>query len=106
MAGMNVIEVTDDSFDVALANPPYYAGQSVARLFVERARALLKPGGRFYLVTKQPEQVAGFVKETFGYVPGGVEYRATVTPEMEPSVAKWRSSLFMPRALSRLTLEV
>jgi 16S rRNA (guanine1207-N2)-methyltransferase len=58
----------DDSFDVALANPPYYAGQSVARLFVERSRALLKSGGRFYLVTKQPEQVAGFVKETFGYV--------------------------------------
>ena len=60
----------DDSFDVSLANPPYYAGQSVARLFVERSRALLKSGGRFYLVTKQPEQVAGFVKETFGYVEG------------------------------------
>ena len=57
-------------FDVVLANPPYYAGQSIARLFVERSRALLKSGGRFYLVTKQPEQVAGFVKETFGYVEG------------------------------------
>jgi 16S rRNA (guanine1207-N2)-methyltransferase len=60
----------EDRFDVALANPPYFAGQSVARLFAERSRALLKPGGRFYLVTKQPEQVAGFVKETFGYVEG------------------------------------
>jgi 16S rRNA (guanine1207-N2)-methyltransferase len=60
----------DDSFDVVLANPPYYAGQSIARLFVERSRALLRSGGRFYLVTKQPEQVAGFVKETFGYVEG------------------------------------
>jgi 16S rRNA (guanine1207-N2)-methyltransferase len=60
----------DDSFEVVLANPPYLAGQSVARLFVERSRALLKSGGRFYLVTKQPEQVAGFVKETFGYVEG------------------------------------
>ena len=58
------------SFDVALANPPYYAGQSIARLFVERSRALLKSGGRFCLVTKQPEQVAGFMKETFGYVEG------------------------------------
>jgi 23S rRNA (guanine1835-N2)-methyltransferase len=70
VASSTVQGPADDSFDVALANPPYYAGQSVARLFVERSRALLKSGGRFYLVTKQPEQVAGFVKETFGYVEG------------------------------------
>ncbi len=40
-------------FDVILANPPYYAGLSIAELFIQRARDLLKPGGRFYVVSKQ-----------------------------------------------------
>ena len=56
------------SFDVVLANPPYYADHGVARLFVERARVLLKPGGRFFLVTKQPNPVAEMIAETFGAV--------------------------------------
>ena len=54
------------SFDVALANPPYFAQSSIARLFIERSRVLLRPGGRFYLVTKQPDQVGPLVAETFG----------------------------------------
>jgi 16S rRNA (guanine1207-N2)-methyltransferase len=54
------------SFDVALANPPYFAQSRIARLFIERARVLLRPGGRFYLVTKQPDQVGPLVAETFG----------------------------------------
>jgi 16S rRNA (guanine1207-N2)-methyltransferase len=53
-------------FDVALANPPYYAQLSIAQLFIERARILLRPGGRFYLVTKQPNQVGPLVAEAFG----------------------------------------
>ena len=52
-------------FDLALANPPYFAASSIARLFVERSADLLKPGGRFYLVTKQPNQVVPFVAERF-----------------------------------------
>ena len=35
------------SFDVILTNPPYYALQSIAQLFVDRSKVLLKPGGRF-----------------------------------------------------------
>jgi 16S rRNA (guanine1207-N2)-methyltransferase len=60
----------EGSFDVALANPPYYANNAITRLFIERSRALLKPEGRFYLVTKQPDQVAGLVEEVFGAVEG------------------------------------
>lgn len=56
------------SFDVILANPPYYAQNSVARLFVERSAALLRPKGRFYLVTKQADAIAPFLTEAFGYV--------------------------------------
>ncbi len=54
------------SFDVVLANPPYFAQQSIARLFIERGRQALKPCGRFYLVTKQPDAIGPFMAETFG----------------------------------------
>ncbi|TMQ34078.1 MAG: methyltransferase [Planctomycetota bacterium] len=54
------------SFDVALANPPYYAQTSISHLFITRARALLRPGGRLYLVTKQADQVGPLVAENFG----------------------------------------
>jgi 16S rRNA (guanine1207-N2)-methyltransferase len=55
-----------ESFDVALANPPYYAQGSIARLFIERARVLLRPGGRIYLVTRQADQVGPILAEHFG----------------------------------------
>src|SRR5581483_6642057 len=54
------------AFDLALANPPYYAQQGVARLFVEGARRLLRRGGRLYLVTKQADVVGEIVGEQFG----------------------------------------
>ena len=54
------------SFDVALANPPYYAQSSIARLFIERSRVLLRPGGRLYLVTKRPDQVGPIMADVFG----------------------------------------
>ena len=53
-------------FDLALANPPYYAQQAIAQLFVERAHDLLKPGGRFYLVTKQADPVEPLIRARFG----------------------------------------
>ncbi len=68
MATSHVDGVPANSFDVALANPPYYANQSIARLFIERARVLLKRQGRLYLVTKQPNETSTFIEETFGSV--------------------------------------
>jgi len=53
-------------FDVILANPPYYAQTTIAQRFIERSQELLRPGGRFYLVTKQPDQVGPLVAEAFG----------------------------------------
>jgi 16S rRNA (guanine1207-N2)-methyltransferase len=35
-------------------------------MFIERSFDLLRPGGRFYLVTKQFEQVDPIVQEVFG----------------------------------------
>ena len=49
-----------------LANPPYYAKSEITRLFVEGARDLLKPGGRYYIVTKMPTAVVPMIFETFG----------------------------------------
>jgi 16S rRNA (guanine1207-N2)-methyltransferase len=53
-------------FDLVLANPPYYAQQGVARLFVDAARRVLKPGGRLYLVTKQADVVGTMIAEQLG----------------------------------------
>ncbi len=58
----------EGSFDVVLANPPYYANSAIARLFIERAALLLKPDGRFYVVTKQAEEIADLMLETFAHV--------------------------------------
>jgi 16S rRNA (guanine1207-N2)-methyltransferase len=58
--------VPEGAFDVALANPPYYAQLSIAQLFIERASVLLRPGGRFYLVTRQPDAVGPVVADYFG----------------------------------------
>lgn len=66
IASSRVEGPAEGGFDVALANPPYYAQGSIARLFIERSRALLRAGGRFYLVTRQPDLVGPMVAECFG----------------------------------------
>lgn len=42
------------SWDLALANPPYYADFEIAEKFIESARLALAPGGTLLIVTKQP----------------------------------------------------
>jgi 16S rRNA (guanine1207-N2)-methyltransferase len=66
LARSRVEDVPVSAFDVALANPPYYAQLSIAELFIERCATLLRPGGRFYLVTKQPDSVGPVVADHFG----------------------------------------
>jgi 16S rRNA (guanine1207-N2)-methyltransferase len=66
VASSDVTGVPEASYDVTLANPPYYSQLSIAELFVERAATLLRPGGRFYLVTKQPDTVGPMVADHFG----------------------------------------
>jgi 16S rRNA (guanine1207-N2)-methyltransferase len=43
-----------NSFDMALANPPYFADFRIAELFIRTAVECLRPEGRLVLVTKQP----------------------------------------------------
>jgi 16S rRNA G1207 methylase RsmC len=54
------------SFDVILANPPYYNNQEIAAVFVNTAKRLLSPNGRFYFVTKMPTATVPVVFEIFG----------------------------------------
>jgi 16S rRNA (guanine1207-N2)-methyltransferase len=55
-----------DSFDVVIANPPYFSNSSVAHLFIQRAKQMLTPQGRFFMVTRQPAEVGEVLLETFG----------------------------------------
>jgi 16S rRNA (guanine1207-N2)-methyltransferase len=58
--------LAERSFDLVLANPPYYAQHTIARLFVEGAKRLLARGGRLNLVTKQADLVGEIVTQFFG----------------------------------------
>ena len=61
-------ELSQGSFDVALANPPYYALLTIARHFVKRCSELLRHDGRLYLVSKQAEQSAPILSEHFSRI--------------------------------------
>ena len=56
------------TIDVVVANPPYYAGFRIARFFLEAAHAVLRRGGRIFVVTKQPEWYAEYMPEWFNDV--------------------------------------
>jgi 23S rRNA (guanine1835-N2)-methyltransferase len=53
------------SFDVILANPPYYANSWIAQMFIEQSKPLLRPGGRFYIVTKMLNHIAPAMAAVF-----------------------------------------
>lgn len=53
------------TFDLILANPPYYANSWIAQMFIEKSKPLLKPGGRMFLVTKMINHVAPAMAEVF-----------------------------------------
>lgn len=42
------------TFDLVMANPPYYSNWAITAIFIEAAARALTPGGRLFLVTKSP----------------------------------------------------
>lgn len=76
-ASHTLTEWPDASFDVVLANPPYYAQGSIIHLFIARGKALVKPGGVLYLVTKQADVAWPMIREHFGE-PQAFEHRGYV----------------------------
>lgn len=55
----------DEHFDVILAHPPGFGTGSLTERIVEEAGRLLGPEGRFYLLTKQPNETAPMVISSF-----------------------------------------
>ena len=55
----------ENQFDIALANPPYFADFRISRLFIESAHRSLKPGGRLLLVTKEPRWHGEYLSDSF-----------------------------------------
>jgi 16S rRNA (guanine1207-N2)-methyltransferase len=50
--GIASLEDAGGSFDVFVGNPPYYSDYRIADVFLETAKAALKPGGVCYTVVK------------------------------------------------------
>ncbi len=66
--------LTLNSFDIALANPPYFANHSIALLFIQRSYELLKRSGSFFMVTKQPNEMVQLMTDA-NYEVEGAETR-------------------------------
>jgi 16S rRNA (guanine1207-N2)-methyltransferase len=56
------------SFDLVVGNPPYYSHYTIAELFLQTAKAALKPGGRVQMVTKQSEWFVARMQQLFDEV--------------------------------------
>lgn len=54
-----------ETFDLALANPPYYAQFQIAERFVAAAEQALRPGGQLWVVAKHSEWYAERLPQTF-----------------------------------------
>jgi 16S rRNA (guanine1207-N2)-methyltransferase len=68
MTSAGMMDIPPGEFDVVLANPPYFANSEVGRLFIHTAHEVLRPGGRFYFVTKMPVETIPQIVDTFGEV--------------------------------------
>jgi 16S rRNA (guanine1207-N2)-methyltransferase len=58
------------SYDLALANPPYFADFHIAALFLEAGRLALRPGGQILAVTKSPDWYRRHMGQWFDDVRG------------------------------------
>lgn len=65
LASHTLKEPEPASFDVVLANPPYYAQGAILQHFVARSQAILRPGGTLYLVTKMIDVAVAILEEHF-----------------------------------------
>lgn len=53
------------TFDLAMANPPYFSNYRIAEIFVRGALAALNPAGRLMIVTRQPAWFVERLTRTF-----------------------------------------
>jgi 16S rRNA G1207 methylase RsmC len=55
-------------YDLAVANPPYYADNRIAELFVDAANRSLRPGGRLLVVAKRADWYAATMPDAWDKV--------------------------------------
>lgn len=53
------------SFDLVVGNPPYYSHYTIAELFLQAAKAALRPGAEVLMVTKQSEWFVARMQQLF-----------------------------------------
>ena len=112
LARREVEGLQEESFDVILANPPYYAHQTIAQRFIGHAKRLLKPGGRFFLVTKQAAPIDEWLTTSFADVEVADQSRLSrvscrqATVAGEPSRVSGRVKLQRRGASTRLLTEL
>jgi 16S rRNA (guanine1207-N2)-methyltransferase len=58
----------EGTFDVVLANPPYFSNYRIAEIFLKGARRALEPGGTVWLVAKSSEWYEEHMPRQFGDV--------------------------------------
>jgi 16S rRNA (guanine1207-N2)-methyltransferase len=61
-------EIPEPTFDLVVANPPYYSNYRIADIFARRAEQVLKPGGTALFVTKQTEWYVERLPQMFASV--------------------------------------
>ena len=60
--------VETDTFDLVIANPPYYSNDWMAEVFVEIGLNAMKPTGRLQIVTQRPKWYAATLPFNFGTI--------------------------------------
>jgi 16S rRNA G1207 methylase RsmC len=71
-------------YDLAVANPPYYADFRIARLFVNAAHRSLRSGGRLLVVAKHPEWYAESLPAEWDHVEHWPSKRYRIISAMRP----------------------
>ena len=71
-AHVELSDITSDlphiRFDLVISNPPTHSGKEVLSTFVEEAFAVLRPGGKLYLVVNRLLSVRDTLHSVFGNV--------------------------------------
>ncbi len=67
LLGTDLAALRAGSFDVVLANPPYYSDFRIAELFIRESHRVLAPGGELFFVTKAAERPLEIAIAVFGH---------------------------------------
>jgi 16S rRNA (guanine1207-N2)-methyltransferase len=72
------------SFDLVVANPPYYGDFRIAAAFLETAHRALRPGGRVLLVTKNPQWYLDAMPQRWNQVGAAPSKRYHIVSAVRP----------------------